>query len=430
MQYNQYNVFISYSRKDLEVVKTIKEEIERETSAHCWMDLEGIESGAPHFIHSIIEGINMCDIFLFMRSEQSQYSQYALSELHYAEKGGKKYVIVHIDKSPMSEEFKFLYDLADTIDWDNLSQREKLMHDIRKWIGSIAVGVKEIEIVPTYSQNIFQLPQYDSELETWNRNGDDYFYGRDGKTKSFVEAVKWYRKAAEQGHAEAQFNLGYCYYLGIGLIQDEAKGLRWYRKAAEQKYTIAQYKLGIRYYLGLTRRKTECIKWLHTAAGQGLVVAQYFLGTCYQHGEGVVQNHTESIYWYRKAAEQGYASAQYQLGVCYSKGMGVTEDRTEAIKWYKIASVQKKVLDHIKIGNFYIEAFDITKNETEAIKWYHKYAEMHGDVAAQYSLGNSYEYGYGVTRNLDEAMKWYHMAAEQGHGDAKKAFERLKMRFQ
>jgi tetratricopeptide (TPR) repeat protein len=324
MQYNQYNVFISYSRNDLEVVKTIKEEIERETSAHCWMDLEGIESGAPHFIHSIIEGINMCDIFLFMRSEQSQYSQYALSELHYAEKGGKKYVIVHIDKSPMSEEFKFLYDLADTIDWDNLSQREKLMHDIRKWIGSIAVGVKEIEKVPTYSQNIFQLPQYDSELEIWNRNGDDYFYGRDGKTKSFVEAVKWYRKAAEQG----------------------------------------------------------------------------------------------------------YASAQYQLGVCYSKGMGVTEDRTEAIKWYKIASVQKEVLDHIKIGNFYIEGLDITKNETEAIKWYHKYAEMQGDVAAQYSLGNSYEYGYGVTRNLDEAMKWYHMAAEQGHGDAKKAFERLKMRFQ
>ena len=72
---SKYDVFISYSRKDLEVVKGIKEEIERATNAHCWMDLQGIESGAPRFIRSIIDGINMCDIFLFMRSKQSQVSK-------------------------------------------------------------------------------------------------------------------------------------------------------------------------------------------------------------------------------------------------------------------------------------------------------------------------------------------------------------------
>lgn len=425
----QYDIFISYSRKDLEVVKGIKEEIERATKAHCWMDLLGIESGAPHFIQSIIDGINMCKVFLFMRSEQSQVSKYALRELHYAEEEGKKFVIVHIDKSPMSKDFKFLYNLANTIDWDNQSQREKLLRDISKWIGSTGLLIKEKNTTTTFTQNVFKDPQYDSELEVWNRDGDDFFYGRNGNTKNYAEAVKWYHKAAEQGLAEAQFNLGYCYDLGIGLTQDEAISLKWYRKAAEQKFAIAQYKLGIRYSLGLTRRKTECVKWLHTAAEQGLIVAQYFLGICYQHGEGVIQNHTESVKWYRTAAEQGYTSAQYQLGVCYSKGMGITEDRTEAVKWYKMAAVQKDVLAHIKLGNFYISGFDITKDETEAIEWYHKYAETHGDVAAQYSLGNSYEYGYGVTKNIDEAMKWYHMAAEQGHGDAKKAFERLKMGF-
>jgi len=73
---SKYDVFISYSRKDLEVVKGIKEEIERATNAHCWMDLQGIESGAPRFIRSIIDGINMCDVFLFMRSKQSQVSKY------------------------------------------------------------------------------------------------------------------------------------------------------------------------------------------------------------------------------------------------------------------------------------------------------------------------------------------------------------------
>lgn len=423
---SKYDVFISYSRKDLEVVKGIKEEIERATNAHCWMDLQGIESGAPRFIRSIIDGINMCDIFLFMRSKQSQVSKYALRELHYAEEGGKKFVIVHIDNSPMSEDFKFLYDLADTIEWDNLPQREKLLHDISKWTGSSALDVKEMEMVPAYNRNVFQHSQCDSELENWNKNGDDYYWGRDGKTMNYAEAVKWYRMAAEQGHAEAQFNLGYCYDLGKGLVQDGTKGLKWYRKAAEQEFTIAQYKLGIRYSLGFTKRKTECIKWLHKAAEHGLIVAQYFLATCYQHGEGVVQNHTESAKWYRIAAEQGYAKAQYQLGVCYSTGLGVTEDRTEAVKWYKMAASQKDVMAQIVFGNFFITGFDITKDETEAIKWYHQYAESQGNIAALYSLGNSYEYGYGVMKNLNEAIRWYRLAAEQGHRDAKKALDRLK----
>ena len=41
----KYNVFISYSRKDLELVKKIKAEIDRLVGIDCWMDLDGIESG-------------------------------------------------------------------------------------------------------------------------------------------------------------------------------------------------------------------------------------------------------------------------------------------------------------------------------------------------------------------------------------------------
>jgi hypothetical protein len=46
-------IFISYSRKDLEKVKAIKEEIEKATDTECWMDLEGIESGAQQFTQDI-----------------------------------------------------------------------------------------------------------------------------------------------------------------------------------------------------------------------------------------------------------------------------------------------------------------------------------------------------------------------------------------
>ena len=55
------------------------------------------------------------------------------------------------------------------------------------------------------------------------------------------EAVKWYRRAAEQGDVEAQTKFGDCYFYGHGLPKDEADGLKWYRKAGDQGYASAQY---------------------------------------------------------------------------------------------------------------------------------------------------------------------------------------------
>ena len=42
------------------------------------------------------------------------------------------------------------------------------------------------------------------------------------------------RHVAEQGDVDAQFNLGWCYYMGEGVPQDKAEAAKWYRKAAEQ----------------------------------------------------------------------------------------------------------------------------------------------------------------------------------------------------
>lgn len=59
-----------------------------------------------------------------------------------------------------------------------------------------------------------------------------------------AEAVKWYRRAAEQGYADAQYNLGVCYKNGTGTQKDEAEAVKWYRLAAEQGHADAQYNLG------------------------------------------------------------------------------------------------------------------------------------------------------------------------------------------
>ena len=57
-----------------------------------------------------------------------------------------------------------------------------------------------------------------------------------GVEKDPAEAVKWYRKAADQGIAKAQYNLGACYESGTGVERDPAEAARWFRMAADQGY--------------------------------------------------------------------------------------------------------------------------------------------------------------------------------------------------
>ena len=68
-----------------------------------------------------------------------------------------------------------------------------------------------------------------------------------------MEAVKWYRKAAEQNLAEAQYNLGIYYATGQGVAKDEVEAVKWWRKAAEQNIADAQCDLG-RCYADRPRR--------------------------------------------------------------------------------------------------------------------------------------------------------------------------------
>jgi len=69
----------------------------------------------------------------------------------------------------------------------------------------------------------------------------------DGVAKDAEQAVSWYRRAAEAGHADAQFNLGICYSNGDGVAKDAEQAVSWFRRAAEAGHAAAQFNLGICY---------------------------------------------------------------------------------------------------------------------------------------------------------------------------------------
>ncbi len=68
--------------------------------------------------------------------------------------------------------------------------------------------------------------------------------------QDYEEAVKWYRLAAAQGYAPAQFSLGLAYEKGKGVRQDYQQAVKWYRLAAAQGNEFAQITLGEMYANG------------------------------------------------------------------------------------------------------------------------------------------------------------------------------------
>ena len=133
------------------------------------------------------------------------------------------------------------------------------------------------------------------------------------------------RSAAEQGDANAQFNLGLMYGTGRGVRPDDAEAVRWYRLAADQGHAIAQNSLGVMYSSGrgVAQDDAEAVRWYRLAAEQGNAGAQGNLGLMYGTGRGVPQDDVEAVRWFHLAADQGHAIAQNNLGVMYRDGQGV-----------------------------------------------------------------------------------------------------------
>jgi TPR repeat protein len=243
------------------------------------------------------------------------------------------------------------------------------------------------------------------------------------------------RAKAEKGDAQSQYELARAFYLGeLGVAQDYVQAVKWYRKAAEQNLGYAQYDLGLCYFAGagVAKNYVEAVKWVRKAAEQGLASAQCFLGGCYGQGQGVAKDELEAMKWYRKAAEQNDASAQCGLGACYAFGAGVAKDylealkdEAEAVKWYRKAAEQNFAVAQYALGDCYASGQGVAKDEVEAVKWYRKAAEQNL-ASAQGSLGAYYALGLGVAKDYVEAYRWMLLAAGQGDEYAKKTVTKVE----
>lgn len=152
-----------------------------------------------------------------------------------------------------------------------------------------------------------------------NNLGVLYANGR-GVPQDEIQAEQWYRKAAVQGYAVAQNNLGVLYANGRTLVsdltrevhhgvlterrqaivQDDVEAAKWYRFAAEQGYAAAQFNLALMIGAGRGVAKDDFVaaNWYRKAAEQGHVEAQFNLGVRFANGRGVAQDNVQAYKWW------------------------------------------------------------------------------------------------------------------------------------
>ncbi len=131
-------------------------------------------------------------------------------------------------------------------------------------------------------------------------------------------------KAAEQGNANAQYQLAIDLLKEQGSPPNYPQAVAWLQRAAEQGHSQAQYSLALRYLFGQGVKKNPqmAVGLLKPAAEKGLADAQFSLGLRYLWGQGVKKDPAEAGSWFRQAAAQGHQKAAESLAKLPSKQAG------------------------------------------------------------------------------------------------------------
>jgi TPR repeat protein len=298
--------------------------------------------------------------------------------------------------------------------------------------------------------------------------------------QDYRTASELWKILAQQGDAEAEFNLGMMYDYGFGMKKDSMQAVDWFRRAAVQGHVKAErhYEAdNFAYHLGLPKvaqakasdktvpvpvaavaekapqtdpqslaniepaagkapvppvrltpepaNNTNDLQKLNDLANKGDATAQLKLGNFYAlGGSGVSQDYELAAAWYTKAAEQGNADAEELLGDFYNMGAGVSQSYTAAARLYRQSAEQNNAQAQTELARLYAEGHGVSQDYGQAAAWYTK-AAAQGNAEAAYELGNLYAGGIGVKQDYKQAKGYYLQAVKQGNAKAQAAFDSI-----
>ncbi len=156
---------------------------------------------------------------------------------------------------------------------------------------------------------------FDGIPEAQHDMGAIYVGGHANIERNLPRAVKWFQEAADNGVANAKYNLGVLYHQGLGVETNLDKALELYTDAASQGHPEAQYNLGIANIegIGVPYNPQKATYYFREAANQNISEAAYNLGLIYENGLLGDVKPDLALAWYQNAAQNGSSEASSAL---------------------------------------------------------------------------------------------------------------------
>ena len=217
----------------------------------------------------------------------------------------------------------------------------------------------------------------------------------------FTEAIPWLKKGIDDKKPEYYVSLGQCYYF----LQNYTEAIPWLKKAADKGITDSYFTLGLSFYF--LKNYTEAIIWFEKAANNGVSQAYAYLGQTYYEQ----QNYSEAYKCAKIAVDNGIESASFLMGIMLYYGHGVQQDYNQAFKWLKMAAGYGAYNAYDILASMYTFGQGTAQNPTEAFKCA-KIAADNGIITSYFKVGTMYNNGEGVEQNYQEAYKWIKKAAD------------------
>ena len=282
-------------------------------------------------------------------------------------------------------------------------------------LGKVLDNIDDSGLDDDYMGKVLRLTKNAANGDTESQIALWYLYESMGDDES---ARLWHKALVDKNDADIFYLMG-CLYCNEECpfedlddsiewkpLLDYAEGTKWFRRAAEMGHAESQYVYASMCIegIGVEKNPTEGIKWLRKAAEQGDVDAQSMLGKVYDEGVEVERNCSEALNWYLKASKQGDVESIYAIAEkLYFGEMGVKKDCRKAFGWYHSAAEKGYVPAMQDVARIYkFGEDDVPVNFIKAEKWYRSLVD-NGNIEAVCDLGQLYCWGSYTSQENVEA---------------------------
>ncbi len=246
--------------------------------------------------------------------------------------------------------------------------------------------------------------------------------------KNYDQAIDLFKRAAQQGHPLAMYNLALHYRDGIGVPRDFGQAAEWFAKSAESGLVSAMVEHALALKTGRGQPDSRAnprraVEWLQRAADAGSLHAKYQLGWIYYRSGYTEEESTRvnrdrelALLWFSRAAESGDSDAQVMVAKIMEAGSGLPNPQPEiAERYWRLAArsgdayAQVEFADRLRSGLLLVKE---EYGEKEVVNLLRR-AMSQGSAQAAVELAQIYRNGeLGVDKNPIEAMKLAYHAVD------------------